>query len=307
MTYWFGGRVAQEGTPSVSMQVIVPDAIRSGWLFLGPQYGAKELSVVIHELASKCISIRDIRKIDYSRLQYFTGLDANLTRVRGHTVESSIGWVLSLNRAHLTEAVNHSLARANELQNSSLGHHFVTDSMYERVRRILVKSEFREKFDYSDSNKRGKDYESDDPDHYKSFDPSAMHASQSLYDVNVTFCFIHSALFRNGMLADSLAAIADHFEILGSRFVETKDDIYTTACPPRVRDLFRKVAYRFYYTEPHLRLKKKLMKAPMFLIALRSRAPEKILPKFYNFEKCLIETTNSFESKPRIVFMKDGV
>ena len=91
------------------MYLVVPPRIEKHVLFLSPALTTRDLPVVIQTLTENGVSIMDIQRIDFDRLQYegdqmsrtFNRL-YGLFRIRGSTYQIPTGFVLKLASESLT-------------------------------------------------------------------------------------------------------------------------------------------------------------------------------------------------------------
>jgi nucleoside diphosphate kinase len=113
LIFWFGGRVQQDtGAPQVvpmsTTYLVVPPRVEKQFLFLSPLVTARELPQVLQVLCDFGVSLLDIQKINYERLQYEgepmnSAFNKNLClfKLRGSTLLIPVGFVLKLSREAL--------------------------------------------------------------------------------------------------------------------------------------------------------------------------------------------------------------
>lgn len=95
------------------------------------------------------------------------------------------------------------------------------------------------------------------------------------------------SLFRKQNMNEIFAAITRvcGFEVLGSKVLDTKKEIYSELVPREIRHLFKSVAFKFYEVYPELKLRKKISEFKTLVLVLRGRHVETSLSKVYDKEK----------------------
>jgi hypothetical protein len=93
------------------MYLVVPPKIEKHFLFLSPYVTARDLPKLLHLLTEFGISVLDIQKINYEKLQYegepmASNLNKNLClfKVRGSILQIPIGFVLKVAREGLVQS-----------------------------------------------------------------------------------------------------------------------------------------------------------------------------------------------------------
>lgn len=102
-----------------------------------------------------------------------------------------------------------------------------------------------------------------------------------------------------------LTEILSHFELIGVKIINAKQEIYSELIPVNIRTLFKKIAYKFYENQPDLRLRKKITEFKTLVLVLRGRNVENTLGKFYDKERLqfLNSDISSFEGLPQAIFL----
>ena len=174
------------------LQMIVPSRIEKHLLMLSPCLPSSRLPVILQRLAVLGVSLLDIQKLDFSKLQYMSGNIENLNReafvtLRGRTFKTEVGYVLRLARENLR---SHFLCQTKALQRDLEGlleEHtvdqllFLTSSEdeYKKLWLLLKRGPLKPRYVPSTSpqkaakvkdshpSKRDADHDSEDPDEYK--------------------------------------------------------------------------------------------------------------------------------------------
>lgn len=141
------------------LQMIVPCRIEKHLLMLSPCLPSSRLPVILQRLAVLGVSLLDIQKLDFSKLQYMSGNIGALNReafvtLRGRTFKTEVGYVLRLARENLR---SHFLCQTKALQRDLEGlleEHsidqllFLTSSQdeYKRVWHLLKKGPLKPRY-----------------------------------------------------------------------------------------------------------------------------------------------------------------
>lgn len=117
LKFWFGGRVpserllfqvdaAQAAIHQQEFQLVAPSPIEKQFLFLSPHVASGKLPAIVLRLAALGVTVLDIQKLEFSRLQYESGNIHKLKREaivdrRGRSIASDVGFVLKVCRENL--------------------------------------------------------------------------------------------------------------------------------------------------------------------------------------------------------------
>jgi hypothetical protein len=100
-------------------------------------------------------------------------------------------------------------------------------------------------------------------------------------------CFLKLSIFKKQNIQEILTLILSprtQFELIGLKVVNCKKDIYNELVPVEIRNLFKKIAYKFYDGYPDLRLRKKITEFKALALVLRGRNIEGSIAKIYDTE-----------------------
>lgn len=117
LKFWFGGRVPSEkltlqpeSTEStqqkLEVQLVAPSAIEKQFLFLSPYITTSKLPAILLRLSLLGVTVLDIQKLEFSKLQYNAGNIDRLKReavfqLRGKSFVTDVGFVLKVCRENL--------------------------------------------------------------------------------------------------------------------------------------------------------------------------------------------------------------
>ena len=79
LIFWFGGRVQSQyqlnpdSQNTNTMYIVAPPKLEKQYLFLSPLLTMKEVPDIIQKLSENGISVLDIQKIDFQKLEYDSG------------------------------------------------------------------------------------------------------------------------------------------------------------------------------------------------------------------------------------------
>jgi len=94
------------------------------------------------------------------------------------------------------------------------------------------------------------------------------------------------------------------FEIIGSKIIDSKKEIYSELVPKDVRHVFKSIAFKFYEAYPELRLRKKICEFKSLVLVLRGRHVEQTLNKVYDKEKLrFIQDIGLYDAIPQALFL----
>lgn len=210
LKFWFGGRVPSErllfqvdATQTASeqqeVQLVAPGAVEEQFLFLSPYITSGTLPAILLRLAALGVTVLDIQKLEFSKLQYEGGNIGKLKReavfeLRGRTIVSDVGFVLEVCRENLTSHFRCQQKNLRRDLDQLLAEHSVEDLMFmtsssaesQRLRQVLKKDILKTTYvnPYANehagtevqedgttgevkSKKKAADYDSEDPEEYK--------------------------------------------------------------------------------------------------------------------------------------------
>lgn len=115
-------------------------------------------------------------------------------------------------------------------------------------------------------------------------------------------------MFRKQTVRELLSQIVSpltQFEVIGCKIINTKKEIYNELVPVEVRNLFKKIAYKFYEGYTDLRLRKKITEFKSLVLVLRGRNVDANISKIYDRETLKFTGTDAghYEGSPQGIFL----
>ena len=135
---------------------MAPSAIEKQFLFLSPYITTSKLPAILLRLTLLGVTVLDIQKLEFSRLQYYAGNIDRLKReavfqLRGKSFVTDVGFVLKVCRENLASHFKSQQKRLQQDLDQLLDEHSADDLLfmtgshveYQRLRTILKKESLK--------------------------------------------------------------------------------------------------------------------------------------------------------------------